>query len=113
MSNTDQKQEGKPNGVISRVLQFGQMLVLAAVLPWGVWVTGQIYGLAAGQAQLEQWKMAREKTSVATMTDVELARLKVKDELMQTISLKLDAMMIKLNDVDVKLTRHEAATSKP
>lgn len=114
MGINDQKQESKPNGVVSRVLQFGQMLVLAAVLPWGVWVTGQIYGLSAGQAQLEQWKASREKASVATITDVELARLKTKDELMQSISMKLDAIQIKLSDVDVKLTRHEAATgTKP
>lgn len=109
---TETRSENRPNGTVSRILQFGQMLVLGAVLPWGVWVTGQIYGLTSTQAQLLQWKESREKAAVATMTDVELARLKVKDEVMTTISMKLDAVIIKLNEVDAKITRHEASTTK-
>lgn len=108
-----ERQEPKPNGTISRILQFGQMIVLGAVLPWGVWVTGQIYALNSSAAQFEQWKSSREKAAVATMTDVELSRLKVKDELQASIALKLDNVITKLNDLDVKLTRHEAATLKP
>lgn len=102
----------KPNGVVTRVLQFGQLIVLGAVLPWGVWVTGQIYGLAATTAQFDQWRQSREKAAVATMTDVELARMKVKDEVLATMTLKLDSIAMKLADIDVKLTRHEAQTSK-
>lgn len=53
--STDTKPEQKPNGVVNRVLQFGQLLVLGAILPWGVWVTGQIYGLNAVTGQHTQW----------------------------------------------------------
>lgn len=110
----EQKEEVKPNGVVSRILQFGQLVVLGCVLPWGVWVTGQIYGLTASTAQLNQWKDSREKAAVATMTDVELSRLKTKDEVMAAISLKLDSVILKLNEVDVKITRHEASSmAKP
>jgi hypothetical protein len=103
------KNETKPNGTVTRILQFGQMLVLGAVLPWGVWVTGQIYALNTEHAQFRQWKDTREKSSIATMTDVELARLKTKDELQGIISAKLDDVIKKLNELDVKLTRHEAS----
>lgn len=105
-----ERPDQKPNGTVTRILQFGQLIVLGAVLPWAVWVTGQIYALNSEHAQFRQWKDGREKTAVATMTDVELARLKVKDELQASIALKLDAVITKLNELDVKLTRHEAAT---
>lgn len=101
------------NGTINRILQFGQLVVLGGVLPWGVWVTGQIYGLQTLAAQHEQWRQSREKASVATVTDVELAKARVKDELQQVIATKLDMLLVKVNELDVKLTRHEAATSKP
>lgn len=50
---------------------------------------------------------------MATVTDVELAKLKVKDELLQAIAGKLDTITIKLSELDVKLTRHEAMSTKP
>lgn len=110
-----EKKDDKASGALWRLVQLGQTIVIGCVLPWGVWVTGQIYGLTATCAQFEQWKASREKAAVATMTDVELAKLKVKDEITAAMTTKLDAIITKLNDVDVKLTRHEAAsgTVKP
>lgn len=101
------------NGTLKKILPFFQSVFCLAILPWGVWVTGQIYGLHATIAQQEEWRKQRERAAIATTTDVELARLKVKDEVLQAINVKLDAMIIKLGDLDVKLSRHEAATSKP
>lgn len=109
----EQEPERKaPNGTITRILQFGQMLTIGCVIPWGVWVTGQIYGLRAFESEIAQWKAAREKAQIATTTEVELARLKVKDEILSVMSTKMDSILNKLNDVDLKLTRHEASTSK-
>lgn len=106
---TEKREEPKPNGTLGRVLQFGQLLVIGAILPWGVWVTGQIYGLNAFNAECRQWRSSREKAQVATVTDVELARLRVKEDIMATINSKLDTILVTVNALDVKLTRHEAA----
>lgn len=102
----------KPNAVIGRIFQFVQLIIIACVIPWAVWVTAQVYATRASVNQLEQWKLTRERVVIPTMTDVELAKSKVKEELMASISLKLDAISFKLADIDVKLTRHEAQTSK-
>lgn len=102
----------KPNGMIGRIFQFVQAVIIACVLPWAVWVTSQIFAVRSSVNQLEQWKITREKVVIPTMTDVELAKSKVKEELMASISLKLDTITLKLADIDLKLTRHEAQTSK-
>lgn len=102
------------NGSFDRVIKVGQLVFMGAILPWGVWVTGQIYGLNAGQGQLEQWKNTREKAAVATLTDVELAKLKVKDELMVTVSAKIDTLTATVNEIDKRLREHDALTrAKP
>lgn len=98
------------NGTVSRILQFGQLVVLGAVLPWGVWVTGQIYGLQTSVAQQEQWRVGREKTSIATMTDLDNARLRVKDEMLTILTAKIDEVSKTVNDIDKRLREHDAMT---
>lgn len=102
------------NGNFERLIRFGQVAVTVAVLPWGVWVTGQIYGLNSTTAQHDQWQRSREKAAVATMTDVELAALKAKNELMTSVSGKIDDLTKTVNEIDKRLREHDALTrAKP
>lgn len=96
------------------------MLVIGAFLPWGVWVTSTIFATQTQIAQLEDWRKSRDKAAIATITDVEivkrdveLARLKVKDELMTAMATKMDAVLDKLNAIDKAITKHMAETTKP
>lgn len=111
MSTRTKEEEQKLNGFLARILQFGQLVVLGCVLPWGVWVTGQIYGLSATVAQHSQWQISREKAQVATITDVDVTRFKVKDELLAVLTPKIDILIKEVSDLKTELLRHEAATS--
>lgn len=104
--------EPPKNGNVDRLLKVGQLVFMGCILPWGVWVTGQIYGLNASQGQLEQWRNSREKAPIATMTDVEVAKLKVKDEIMSTILTKIDDLTKTVNEIDKRLREHDALTRK-
>lgn len=99
------------------LLKWGQLIVTAAVIPWGVWVTNTIYLHNMEIRQCEEWR--RQRPDFVTKSDQELQLLRKEKELRDVFSARIDASFTELRNnqqavlerlaaIDKKLAEHMA-----
>lgn len=95
------------NGLsISKLIDLLQVVVMCAVLPWGVWVTTTIYSYQAELKECKTWRTARP--TFLSLSEANLMRMQTKEELRDELGKKLDKLMADVADMKLELTRHMA-----
>ena len=99
------------NGVsIGRIIDVLQIMVMAFVIPWGVWVSNMIYLHAGEIKECKSWRSARP--AFMSPADGNLLKLQTKEELRVEITAKLDKIAEDLTAMRLELTKH-LATKQP
>lgn len=108
-TRTSDTEERKLTNVIVRLAQVSMPIVLAALIPWGSWITYKVISL-------DEWKNIAPRF---TPRDAEALELRVKtaavdiyENKVSVIDRKMDAMAQNITELKIMLREHEARTQQ-